>query len=150
MAGLSIWASTLICRWSTGRRLLAADTVRREWPFNVMMRMSEALLPEEQGAQAEREILVQGAIDCCFVENGKWVLLDYKTDRVLRDTLNKTCADATRLIVAQRIGTIRDADKIIVLEDGKIAGMGRHEELMESCEVYRQIAYSQLSKEELA
>ena len=76
--------------------------------------------------------------------------LDYKTDRVLRDTLNKTCADATRLIVAQRIGTIRDADKIIVLEDGKIAGMGRHEELMETCEVYRQIAYSQLSKEELA
>lgn len=76
--------------------------------------------------------------------------LDYKTDRVLRDTLNRTCADATRLIVAQRIGTIRDADKIIVLEDGKTAGMGRHEELMESCEVYRQIAYSQLSKEELA
>ena len=76
--------------------------------------------------------------------------LDYKTDRVLRDTLNKTCADATRLIVAQRIGTIRDADKIIVLEDGKIAGMGRHEELMKNCEVYRQIAYSQLSKEELA
>ena len=76
--------------------------------------------------------------------------LDYKTDRVLRDTLNKTCADATRLIVAQRIGTIRDADKIIVLEDGKIAGMGKHNELMETCEVYRQIAYSQLSKEELA
>lgn len=76
--------------------------------------------------------------------------LDYKTDRVLRDTLNKTCGDATRLIVAQRIGTIRDADKIIVLEDGRIAGMGRHKQLMESCEVYRQIAYSQLSKEELA
>ena len=76
--------------------------------------------------------------------------LDYKTDRVLRDTLNQTCADSTRLIVAQRIGTIRDADKIIVLEDGKIAGMGKHSELMESCEVYRQIAYSQLSKEELA
>lgn len=76
--------------------------------------------------------------------------LDYKTDRVLRDTLNKTCADATRLIVAQRIGTIRDADKIIVLEDGKIAGMGKHSELMQNCEVYRQIAYSQLSKEELA
>ena len=76
--------------------------------------------------------------------------LDYKTDRVLRDTLRKTCADATRFIVAQRIGTIRDADKIIVLDDGKIAGMGRHNELMETCEVYRQIAYSQLSKEELA
>ena len=76
--------------------------------------------------------------------------LDYKTDRVLRDTLRKTCADATRFIVAQRIGTIRDADKIIVLDDGKIAGMGKHNELMETCEVYRQNAYSQLSKEELA
>ena len=76
--------------------------------------------------------------------------LDYKTDRVLRDTLRKTCADAPRFIVAQRIGTIRDADKIIVLDDGKIAGMGKHNELMETCEVYRQIAYSQLSKEELA
>ncbi len=76
--------------------------------------------------------------------------LDYKTDRVLRKALDETCADTTRLIVAQRIGTIRDADKIIVLEDGKIAGMGKHDELMASCEVYRQIALSQLSKEELA
>ena len=72
--------------------------------------------------------------------------LDYKTDRILRNALAHECRDATRLIVAQRIGTIRDADKIIVLEDGKIAGMGTHEELMEQCEVYRQIAYSQLSK----
>lgn len=76
--------------------------------------------------------------------------LDYKTDRVLRKTLNETCRDATRIIVAQRIGTIRDADRIIVLEDGRIAGMGRHEELMKDCEVYQQIALSQLSKEELA
>lgn len=76
--------------------------------------------------------------------------LDYKTDRVLRKTLNETCRDATRIIVAQRIGTIRDADRIIVLEDGRIAGMGRHQELMEHCEVYQQIALSQLSKEELA
>ncbi|MNI41424.1 Multidrug resistance ABC transporter ATP-binding/permease protein BmrA [compost metagenome] len=54
------------------------------------------------------------------------------------------------LIVAQRIGTIKDADKIIVLEDGRIAGMGTHEELMDTCSVYQEIAYSQLSKEELA
>ena len=80
-AAVSPAAIARFCCGDTGSRLLAADTVRREWPFNVMMRMSEALLPEEQGAQAEREILVQGAIDCCFVENGKWVLLDYKTDR---------------------------------------------------------------------
>ena len=76
--------------------------------------------------------------------------LDYKTDRVLRKTLDEKCGDATRLIVAQRIGTIRDADKIIVLEDGKAVGIGRHDELMRDCEVYRQIALSQLSKEELA
>ncbi len=75
--------------------------------------------------------------------------LDYKTDRVLRKTLDEKCGDATRIIVAQRIGTIRDADRIIVLEDGKAVGIGRHEELMRDCEVYRQIALSQLSKEEL-
>lgn len=76
--------------------------------------------------------------------------LDYKTDRILRQALDKACKDTTRIIVAQRIGTIRDADKIIVLDHGRIAGMGRHQELMEHCEVYQQIALSQLSKEELA
>ncbi|MFQ6792563.1 MAG: ABC transporter ATP-binding protein [Thomasclavelia sp.] len=76
--------------------------------------------------------------------------LDYKTDRKLRQALNDYCQDTTRLIVAQRIGTIRDADKIIVLDDGKMAGIGSHDELMKNCKVYQQIAYSQLSKEELA
>ena len=76
--------------------------------------------------------------------------LDYKTDRELRNRLNTDCRDCTKLIVAQRIGTIRDADRIIVLDEGKVVGMGTHEELMRDCEVYRQIAYSQLSKEELA
>ena len=76
--------------------------------------------------------------------------LDYKTDRALRETLERACADATRIIVAQRIGTIRDADRIVVLEEGHIAGIGTHDELMKDCEVYQQIALSQLSKEELA
>ena len=76
--------------------------------------------------------------------------LDYKTDRVLRKTLDKKCGNTTRLIVAQRIGTIRDADKIIVLDEGRMVGMGTHKELMQNCEVYQQIALSQLSKEELA
>ena len=76
--------------------------------------------------------------------------LDYKTDRVLRDALDDACRDTTRIIVAQRIGTIRDADQIIVLDEGKIAGKGTHEELMRDCETYRQIALSQLSEEELA
>lgn len=75
--------------------------------------------------------------------------LDYKTDRILRKALDDECGDATRLIVAQRIGTIRDADKIVVLNEGRMVGIGRHDELMQSCEVYRQIALSQLSKEEL-
>lgn len=84
-----------------------------------------------------------------FIFDDSFSALDYRTDRALRSALKKECADATKIIVAQRIGTIRDADKIIVLENGTIAGMGKHDELMKSCEVYRQIAYSQLSKEEL-
>lgn len=75
--------------------------------------------------------------------------LDYKTDRILRSALKAETKDTTTLIVAQRIGTIRDADKIIVLDEGRIAGMGTHSDLMKKCEVYRQIALSQLSKEEL-
>lgn len=85
-----------------------------------------------------------------FIFDDSFSALDYKTDRVLRKTLDEKCKHATRIIVAQRIGTIRDADKIIVLDEGKIAGMGRHDELMQNCDVYRQIALSQLSKEELA
>ncbi|GGF97882.1 multidrug ABC transporter ATP-binding protein [Paenibacillus albidus] len=76
--------------------------------------------------------------------------LDYKTDRKLRSELKKESRGTTMLIVAQRIGTIKDADKIIVLEAGCIAGMGTHDELMQSCSIYQEIAYSQLSKEELA
>lgn len=85
-----------------------------------------------------------------FIFDDSFSALDYKTDKILRKALDRECGDATRLIVAQRIGTIRDADKIVVLDEGRIAGMGRHEELMKSCEVYRQIALSQLSEEELA
>lgn len=76
--------------------------------------------------------------------------LDYLTDRQLRQALREERADQTKLIVAQRIGTIKDADRIIVLDKGRIVGNGRHEELLESCSVYQEIAYSQLSKEELA
>lgn len=84
-----------------------------------------------------------------FIFDDSFSALDYKTDRVLRSALKKETGDSTRLIVAQRIGTILDADKILVLDEGKVVGQGTHGELMESCEVYRQIAYSQLSKEEL-
>ncbi len=85
-----------------------------------------------------------------FIFDDSFSALDYKTDKVLRRALDEHCGDATRLIVAQRIGTIRDADRIIVLDDGRIVGNGTHDELMAGCEVYRQIALSQLSEEELA
>ncbi len=84
-----------------------------------------------------------------YIFDDSFSALDYKTDRILRTALKKEAGDRTMLIVAQRIGTIKDADKIIVLDEGRIVGMGRHEELLKNCEVYRQIALSQLSKEEL-
>lgn len=85
-----------------------------------------------------------------FIFDDSFSALDYKTDRVLRNALKNECRDSTKIIVAQRIGTISDADKIIVLDEGRIVGMGKHSELMKNCEVYKQIALSQLSKEELA
>ena len=76
--------------------------------------------------------------------------LDYKTDRKLREALKKNRKDVTKLIVAQRVSTIKDANKIVVLDDGHIVGIGTHQELLENCSVYYEIASSQLSKEELA
>ena len=76
--------------------------------------------------------------------------LDFKTDRTLREALKENTKDTTTIIVAQRISTILNADQILVLDDGRMAGLGTHRELMKNCEVYRQIAMSQLSEEELA
>ncbi len=84
-----------------------------------------------------------------FLFDDSFSALDYKTDVVLRKALNEKIADATVIIVAQRISTILHADQIIVLDNGSIAGLGRHEELLESCETYREIAKSQLSEKEL-
>ena len=85
-----------------------------------------------------------------YIFDDSFSALDYKTDSNLRKALNKYTKDATKFIVAQRIGTIKDADKIIVLDEGVCVGIGKHEELLKSCEVYKEIALSQLSKEELA
>jgi len=84
-----------------------------------------------------------------YIFDDTFSALDYRTDRELRSALRRETSGATRLIVAQRIGTIRDADRIIVLDEGELAGMGTHNELMENCKVYQEIAYSQLSREEL-
>lgn len=84
-----------------------------------------------------------------YIFDDSFSALDYKTDFALRKELKKYTKDATNLIVAQRIGTIKDADQIIVLENGEMVGKGTHKELLQNCEVYKEIAYSQLSKEEL-
>lgn len=84
-----------------------------------------------------------------YIFDDSFSALDYKTDRLLRTALKQETGEATSLIVAQRIGTIRDADLILVLDEGRVVGKGTHDELMRSCEVYREIAYSQLSAEEL-
>ena len=84
-----------------------------------------------------------------YIFDDTFSALDYKTDRTLRQTLKTEMKDATCLIVAQRIGTIMDADQILVLENGRVVGQGTHRELMESCAAYQEIARSQLSEEEL-
>ena len=84
-----------------------------------------------------------------YIFDDSFSALDYKTDSTLRKELKKYTSDATSIIVAQRIGTILNADKIVVLDKGKCVGMGTHKELLKSCEVYKEIALSQLSKEEL-
>lgn len=84
-----------------------------------------------------------------FIFDDSFSALDYKTDRKLRSALKKHTKKVTKFIVAQRIGTIKDADKIIVLESGNMVGIGTHEELLKNCSVYQEIALSQLSKEEL-
>ena len=84
-----------------------------------------------------------------YIFDDSFSALDYKTDFNLRRELKKYTNDATNLIVAQRIGTIKEADKIMVLDQGNVVGLGTHEELLNECEIYKEIALSQLSKEEL-
>lgn len=84
-----------------------------------------------------------------YIFDDTFSALDYKTDYILRKELKEYTKDATSIIVAQRIGTIKNADKIIVLDKGKVVGIGTHKELLKKCKVYEEIAYSQLSKEEL-
>jgi ATP-binding cassette subfamily B multidrug efflux pump len=85
-----------------------------------------------------------------YIFDDSFSALDFRTDSLLRAALRRELGTATVLIVAQRVGTIMNADRIVVLEDGAVAGIGTHAELMASCETYREIVYSQLSEEEVA
>ena len=85
-----------------------------------------------------------------YIFDDSFSALDFKTDAALRRALNANMGDSTVLIVTQRVATVKNADQIIVLDNGKVVGKGTHKELMETCQTYQEIALSQLSKEELA
>lgn len=101
---------------------------------------------QKQRLSIARAVAIEPQI---FIFDDSFSALDYKTDKKVRENLKTAAADATKLIVAQRIGTIMDADKIIVLDSGEAVGVGTHKQLLKNCSVYREIALSQLSKEEL-
>lgn len=103
------------------------------------------------GGQRQRLSIARAIIknSDIYIFDDSFSALDFKTDKNLRKALNKELSDATMIIVAQRISTIMNAEKIIVLDDGEVAGIGTHKELMENCEVYKEIALSQLSQEEV-
>ncbi|MFT9056561.1 MAG: ABC transporter ATP-binding protein [Ethanoligenens sp.] len=104
------------------------------------------------GGQKQRLSIARALVRCpeIYVFDDSFSALDFKTDAKLRAALKGETSKATVLIVAQRVGTVMGADRIIVLDDGKVAGIGKHDDLMKSCEVYREIVSSQLSEEELA
>ena len=109
-------------------------------------------LPSElSGGQKQRLSIARAVVKRpdLYIFDDSFSALDYKTDATLRRRLKEVTQDATVLIVAQRVGTIMDADQIIVLDKGEIVGRGRHEELMESNEIYREIANSQLNQKSL-
>ena len=103
------------------------------------------------GGQKQRLSIARALVKnpSIYIFDDTFSALDMKTEKNLREALSKKTRDSTVLIVTQKIGTIMNADKIVVLDDGEIVGIGRHEELLKECKVYREIALSQLSKEEL-
>ena len=101
---------------------------------------------QKQRLSIARAVAVKPEI---FIFDDSFSALDYKTDKKVRENLKTASEGATKLIVAQRIGTIMDADQIIVLDSGEAVGAGTHKELLETCPVYLEIALSQLSEEEL-
>ena len=103
------------------------------------------------GGQKQRLAIARALVKKApiYIFDDSFSALDFKTDAALRSALAENMKDSTVIIVAQRVGTIMNADRIIVLDDGRIAGVGTHRELLETCEVYNQIAKSQLSEEDL-
>jgi ATP-binding cassette subfamily B protein len=104
------------------------------------------------GGQRQRLAIARAVVrkPKVYIFDDSFSALDFKTDQLLRAALHKETRDATVIIVAQRVGTIMHADQIVVLDGGEVVGVGKHEELMKTCETYQEIVYSQLSREEVA
>jgi ATP-binding cassette subfamily B protein len=102
------------------------------------------------GGQKQRLAIARALVKkpSVYLFDDSFSALDFKTDIKLRSALKKVTADATVIIVAQRVSTVRDADQILVLDEGRLAGVGRHGDLLRTCEVYREIVASQMSEEE--
>ncbi len=134
----------------------AAKTAQADGFIREMKEGYDTLLSEGglnlSGGQKQRLSIARALVRRpeIYVFDDSFSALDFKTDARLRTALKKETGDSTVIIVAQRVGTVMSADRIIVLDDGRVAGVGTHEELMENCEVYREIVSSQLSKEEMA
>lgn len=122
----------------------------KEWPDGINSRIDQGG-KNVSGGQKQRLSIARALARNpeILIFDDSFSALDYKTDKMLRQAIHDKLSDTTCLIVAQRIGTIKDADKIIVLDSGHIVGEGTHEELMQNCKIYKEIALSQLSKEEL-
>jgi ATP-binding cassette subfamily B protein len=134
----------------------AADVAQASDFISSMKESYDTLLSEGglnlSGGQKQRLSIARALVRRpeIYVFDDSFSALDFKTDAKLRAALKEETTNATVIIVAQRVGTVMDANRIIVLDEGKIAGIGNHKELMQNCEVYREIVSSQLSEEELA
>ena len=142
--------------WLPKGALLSGDAIRANSEAHVKSLRIKTPTIEEVVAQLsggnKQKVVIGKWVNTdaeIYIFDDSFSALYYRTDQSLREALRRETAGATCLIVAQRIGTIRDADKIVVLEEGRAVGIGTHRELMRNCEVYREIAYSQLSEEEL-
>lgn len=147
----------LIIRMVTEEEITrACETAQASDFINNMKEGYETLLSEGghnlSGGQKQRLSIARALVRKpeIYVFDDSFSALDFKTDAKLRAALKKETSESTVLIVAQRVGTVMDADRIIVLDEGKIAGIGTHKQLMKDCTVYREIVSSQLSEEELA
>lgn len=151
---------TNVCYGDAGHPITAADAneaidIAQSGDFVEAMGGQDATIEQGgrnvSGGQRQRLAIARAVARKpeALVFDDSFSALDFRTDRALRAALREKCAGTTQVVVAQRIGTIRGADQIVVLDHGRVAGIGTHDELLRSCEVYQEIAQSQLSKEEL-